>query len=226
MKLQQSDILYEDNHLIAINKMAGIPSQGDESGDTSCFEMVKNYIREKYNKPGEIYLGLLHRIDRPVSGVLLMGKTSKATSRMNKLFLDREITKIYHATIELLPEKHDGTLVHYLIKDQDANKSKAYNKEVKYSKKAELSYSLLGHLGRSSLLEIKPKTGRHHQIRVQLAKLNMHIIGDVKYGASKGNSDRSICLHAQSLEFIHPVKKEKITIKAPYPQTQAWEIFE
>lgn len=226
MKLQEKDILYEDNHLIAINKEAGIPSQGDESGDTSCFEMVKNYIREKYNKPGEIYLGLLHRIDRPVSGVLLMGKTSKATSRMNKLFADREITKIYHATLETLPEKHEATLTHYLVKDPIANRSKAHNKEVQHSKKAVLSYSLLGHLGRSSLLEIKPETGRHHQIRCQLAKLKLYIIGDVKYGASKGNADRSICLHANSLEFIHPVKKEKITIKAPYPKTQAWEIFD
>ena len=226
MKLQKQDILYEDNHLIAINKMAGVPSQGDESGDMSAFEMVKSYIRDKYNKPGEIYLGLLHRIDRPVSGVLILGKTSKATARMNKLFLERNITKIYHATIEALPEKHEATLVHYLIKDQKTNKSKATNKEVKYSKKAELSYSLLGHLGRSSLLEIKPKTGRHHQIRVQLAKMDMHIIGDVKYGASKANGDKSICLHAHTLEFIHPVKKEKTTIIAPYPKTQAWEIFD
>lgn len=226
MKLNEKDILYEDNHLIAINKAAGIPSQSDESGDTSCFDMVKNYIRVKYNKPGEIYLGLLHRIDRPVSGILLLGKTSKASSRMSKLFADREVKKTYHATIESLPEKHEATLVHYLLKDQTANKSKAFNHEVKYSKKAALSYSLLGHLGKSSLLEIVPKTGRHHQIRCQLAKIKLHIIGDVKYGASKGNSDRSICLHAQKLEFIHPVKKEKVVITAPYPKTQAWEIFE
>lgn len=225
MKLTQKDILYEDNHLIAINKPACILSQGDSSGDISVFEMVKEYIREKYNKPGEIYLGLLHRLDRPVSGVILMGKTSKATSRMNKVFQERKVSKVYHAMTESIPEDHEKTLVHYLLKDSSTNKSKAFNHEIKNAKRAELSYSLLGHLGKSSLLEIHPKTGRHHQIRCQLAKIKCHIKGDVKYGANRPNKDKSIALHSKSLSFEHPVKKEPITITAPYPESQMWEIF-
>jgi 23S rRNA pseudouridine1911/1915/1917 synthase len=225
MKLSEKDILYEDNHLIAVNKPACVLSQGDSSGDISVFQMVKDYIRDKYNKPGEIYLGLLHRLDRPVSGVILFGKTSKATSRMNKAFQDRKVTKVYHAITESIPEEHDRVLTHWLLKDASTNKSKAFNHEVKRSKKAELKYSLMGHLGKSSLLEIHPKTGRHHQIRCQLAKIQSHIKGDVKYGANRANKDKSICLHSWSLSFEHPVKKEPLTIKAPYPKTQVWEIF-
>lgn len=221
-----ADILFEDNHLIAINKPCGVPVQPDESGDPSVLDLVKEYIKKKYNKPGEVYLGLIHRLDRPVSGVVVMAKTSKALSRMNEVFRDRDIKKTYWALTKNKPEKDQDTLVHYLIKDHEKNSSKAFNKEKNGTKKAVLDYEFKGRVGEKYLLEITLHSGRHHQIRVQLAKVGLEIIGDWRYGYKRPNKDRSICLHARKLEFMHPVKKELVLIEAAIPSPSPfWQDF-
>jgi 23S rRNA pseudouridine1911/1915/1917 synthase len=218
----KNQILYEDNHLIAVNKLARDIVQKDSSGDESLLDKVKEYIKIKYSKPGEVFLGVIHRIDRPVGGVVIFAKTSKALKRMNKLFQDKEIEKTYWTVIERKPPLEEDYLINWLKKNQEKNKSRAYAKEVKGSKYAELKYSLLGRSKNYYYLEIYPKTGRHHQIRVQLSFINCNIKGDVKYGAKRTNRDGSIHLFARSISFMHPIKNENILIKASPPKDPLW----
>ena len=215
-------VLYEDNHLIAVKKNAGDIVQSDQTGDKTLAEEVKSYIKRKYKKPGEVFLGIIHRLDRPVGGVVVFARTSKALSRMNALFREKKMAKTYWAIVEEKPPFENGELVNWLKKNQEKNRSRAYDSEVKESKKAELTYRLLGRSRHYYYLEIQPKTGRHHQIRIQLAHLGCKIKGDVKYGAKRTNKDGSIHLFARSLSFTHPVKKEKIIIRANPPIDPLW----
>ena len=219
------EILYEDNHLLIVNKPAGVLSQGDDTGDESILDLGKAYIKKKYNKPGAVFLGLPHRLDRPTSGIVVMAKTSKALERLNKMFAKAEIKKTYWAVVDNPPPKESDTLTHYLLKDSITNKSKAYNKPVKKAKEASLTYTLIGASRTYYLLEILLHTGRHHQIRAQLAKIGLHIKGDLKYGAKRSNDNGSIHLHARKIEFIHPVRKEQMTILAQPPHDQVWDNF-
>lgn len=223
-------VIHEDNHLIAVYKPAGVLVQGDITGDKTLADWVKRYIKDRYNKPGDVFLGIIHRIDRPVSGVVVFARTSKALSRMNEAFRERKVKKTYWAIIKGRPDHLEGKLVHYLTKDNTRNKAKAYQKlskrnQSQNAKKAELSYKTIGVLGDHTLLEVYPKTGRPHQIRVQLAAMNCIIKGDIKYGADVPNKDASIYLHCHSLSFVHPVKKEPVTISAPAPMLQMWREF-
>lgn len=221
-------VLYEDNHLIAINKPAGFLVHGDETGDESLDTIVKQYIKIQYNKPGDVFLGVIHRLDRPVSGVLLFARTSKALTRMNQLFKDREIEKTYWAVTLSQPSPMEGELVHYIRKDKEKNRAKAYDRPSRRSegaKRAELTYKMLGRIANYSLQEVNPKTGRPHQIRIQLSKNETVIRGDVKYGAPHPNRDGSINLHCRSLTFIHPVKKEPVRITAALPREEVWNMF-
>ena len=215
-------VLFEDNHLIAVKKNAGDIVQSDQTGDKTLAEEVKSYIKRKYKKPGEVFLGIIHRLDRPVGGVVVFARTSKALSRMNALFREKKMAKTYWAIVEEKPPFENGELVNWLKKNQEKNRSRAYDVEVKDSKKAELTYRLLGRSRHYYYLEINPKTGRHHQIRIQLAHLGCKIKGDVKYGAKRTNKDGSIHLFARSLAFTHPVKKEKIIIRANPPIDPLW----
>ena len=209
------DVLYEDNHVIGINKRVGDIVQGDKTGDISLSEHLKAYLKKKYNKPGEAYLGVVHRLDRPTTGVVLFAKTSKALSRLNAMFADKaQVQKTYWALVDAMPPATEGTLTHWLVRNEKQNKSVAYNKEVQQSKKAVLHYKLLKSFDHYHLLEIDLITGRHHQIRAQLAAIGLHIKGDLKYGAKRSNPDGGICLHAYKLTFEHPVKKEVISIEA------------
>lgn len=210
-------ILYEDNHLIAVNKRAGDIVQGDKTGDKPLSEVVKSYIAKKYHKPGAVYLGVIHRLDRPTSGVIVFAKTSKALSRMNKLFAQKETQKTYWAIVKNRPSEAQQRLTHFLKRNTKQNKSYAHIHEVPDSKKAILDYTLIKELDRYYLLEINLHTGRHHQIRAQLAALDCPIKGDLKYGFDRSNNDASIHLHAKQLTFIHPVKKVEICIEAPLP---------
>jgi len=219
------EILFEDNHLIAVNKKPSEIVQGDKTGDEPLSEKVKQYIREKYNKLGEAYLGVAHRIDRPVSGVVIFAKTSKALSRLNEMFRDKEVKKTYWAVVKNKPNPESGHLVHYLKKNEQKNMSRAYDKEIEGSLKSELDYKILFSSDNYHLLELNPQTGRHHQIRVQLSAIACPIKGDVKYGFKRGNDDASIHLHARQTEFIHPVKKESITIIANPPDEVLWNFF-
>jgi len=219
-------ILYEDNHLIAVNKKASDLSQGDSSGDEPLDARIKRYLAVKYNKPGEVFLGVVHRLDRPVSGVVLYARTSKALARMNEIFRTREVRKIYWAVVSEKPPQAEGRLENYLRKNEKQNKSFVYNEPSEGTRRAELTYKLAGVSERYYLLEIELHTGRHHQIRAQLAAAGMPVKGDLKYGAKRSNPDGSISLHARSLQFIHPVKKEEILIIAPLPQTGIWKLFE
>jgi 23S rRNA pseudouridine1911/1915/1917 synthase len=221
-------IIYEDNHLIAVNKPAGWLVQGDETGDIPVSEYVKEYIKKRYNKPGDVFLGIIHRLDRPVSGVVLFARTSKALTRMNKLFQDRMVEKRYVAVVEKRPEELEGKLVHYLSKDKDRNVTRAFeSKRYKSAKRAELDYKYLGGLADHHLLQVNPTTGRSHQIRVQLSKMGTVIRGDKKYGAAHFNTDRgTIHLHSYQLSFIHPVKKEPVLIEADLPEKdQVWQMY-
>jgi len=220
-----SFVLYEDNHLLAINKSAGVLVQGDETGDEPLVETCKKYIKEKYNKPGEVFLGVVHRLDRPVSGVVVFARTSKALERMNELFRDRQTKKIYWAVVKNKPKEESGTLVHWLVKNEKNNKVTAFAKENKDGQRSELNYKLLKQQSGFYLLEVNPITGRPHQIRVQLASMGCVIVGDVKYGYESPNADKSICLHARQLTFVHPVKKETISIEAPLPRNEVWKLF-
>ena len=215
------EVLYEDNHLIAINKKSGDIVQGDKTGDTPLSDFVKAYIKKKYKKPGEVFLGTIHRLDRPTSGIVLYAKTSKALSRMNEQFRNKKVKKIYWAVVDKPTPNNSGTLENYLQKNQKQNKS--YVTKGENGKHAILDYNLLKKLDTFYHLEIKPKTGRHHQIRVQLANIGCIIKGDLKYGAKRSNKNASIHLLAQKLEFTHPVKKESITIIAPAPKDSVWE---
>ena len=218
------NVLHEDNHLLAINKPAGALVQGDETGDEPLVETCKEYIKKKYNKPGEVFLGVIHRLDRPVSGVVVFARTSKALERMNELFRDRQTKKIYWAIVKNEP-KESGTLIHWLVKNEKNNKVTAFAKENKDGQRSELSYQLLKEKSGYYLLEVNPVTGRPHQIRVQLASMNCSIVGDIKYGYDSPNADKSICLHARQLTFVHPVKKETISIEAPLPRHEVWNLF-
>ena len=226
MPITEADILYEDNHLIAINKRAGDIVQVDETGDEPLDEKVKKYIAAKYNKPNGAFLGVVHRLDRPVSGVILFAKTSKALERMNAIFKNREVRKTYFAVVRNKPATLAGNLVHWLIKNPQKNVVTAYNKEVVGSQRSELDYKLIGEVGGFYLLQVNPLTGRSHQIRVQLSTMDCPIVGDNKYGYPRGSRKGSICLHARQLEFIHPVQKEPIKIFATLPVDGFWERFE
>lgn len=209
------DVLYEDNHVIGINKRVGDIVQGDKTGDIPLSEHLKAYLKKKYNKSGEAYLGVVHRLDRPTTGVVLFAKTSKALSRLNAMFADKaQVQKTYWALVDAMPPATEGTLTHWLVRNEKQNKSVAHNKEVQQSKKAVLHYKLLKSFDHYHLLEIDLITGRHHQIRAQLAAIGLHIKGDLKYGAKRSNPDGGICLHAYKLTFEHPVKKEIISIEA------------
>ncbi|MGB1247292.1 MAG: RluA family pseudouridine synthase [Chitinophagales bacterium] len=220
MKLE---ILYEDNHILAVNKPSGTLVQGDKTGDIPIVEHGKAYIKKKYNKPGAVYLGIPHRIDRPVSGVLLLAKTSKALERLNKQFREKEIQKTYWAVVKEMPSKKEDTLTHYLIKNQQKNRSRATEKMMKGALLSELSYKMVARSNAYFLLEVYPKTGRHHQIRVQLSTIGCPIKGDIKYGFKRPNADKSIHLHARKISFIHPVKKEPVEIIAPVPNETVWQ---
>lgn len=213
--LPNIDVLYEDNHLIAINKKSGDIVQGDKTGDQPLNEIVKEYIKIKYNKTGEVYLGTPHRIDRPTSGIVIFTKTSKALTRLNKMFQDKDIQKTYWAIVKNKPQKTKDHLTHYLKKNQQKNKSIAHHQETEGAKKSDLTYEVIHEFNNFYLLNIKPLTGRHHQIRIQLSTIGLPIRGDLKYGYSRSNPDASISLHARKIEFIHPTKKEPITIIAP-----------
>jgi len=217
------EILYEDNHLIAVNKRPSDIVQGDKTGDVPLGEHIKKYLKEKYRKPGEVFLGVIHRLDRPVSGVVLFARTSKALARMNEQFRTREVQKTYWAVVKDRPEKTQDTLVHYLKKNEAQNKSYASKEEKPGSQRCELEYRVLASSENYHLLEVLPHTGRHHQIRVQLSAIGSPIKGDLKYGARRSNPDGSIHLHARRLEFMHPVKDEKIAITADPPQEPLWQ---
>lgn len=219
------EVLHEDNHLLAVNKAAGVLVQGDETGDVPLVDLCKKYIKEKYNKPGEVFLGVVHRLDRPVSGVVVLARTSKALERMNELFRDRQTKKIYWAIVKNKPKEESGTLIHWLVKNEKTNKVTAFAKENKDGQRSELNYKLVKQQSGFYLLEVNPITGRPHQIRVQLASMGCTIVGDLKYGYEKANGDKSICLHARRLTFIHPVKKETISIEAPLPNNEVWNLF-
>jgi 23S rRNA pseudouridine1911/1915/1917 synthase len=215
-------ILHEDNHIIAINKRVGDIVQGDKTGDKPLSEVVKEYIKEKYNKPGEVFLGVVHRLDRPTTGIVVFARTSKALTRLNELFSNRETQKTYWAIVKNKPEKEQDTLVHFLKRNEKNNTSKAHLKEVEASKKAILDYTLLKQLDNYSALEINLHTGRHHQIRAQLAAIGSPIKGDLKYGFERSNTDGGIHLHARKLNFIHPVTKVTIELIAPTPNDKIW----
>lgn len=215
-------VLFEDNHIIVVNKRPGDIVQGDKTGDMPLSEVVKEYIKIKYNKPGNVYLGVVHRLDRPTSGIVLFAKTSKALPRLNKLFADKAAKKTYWAIVKTIPEKTADTLVHWLKRNPKQNKSYAHKNEVPDSKNAILEYRLIKKLDRYALLEIDLKTGRHHQIRSQLSGIGSPIKGDLKYGFDRNNPNGSIHLHARRLSFMHPVKKEPVTIEAPPPNDSLW----
>ena len=216
-------ILYEDNHIIVINKRAGDIVQGDKTGDKPLSDVVKEYLKDKYNKPGNVYLGVVHRLDRPTTGIVVFARTSKALSRLNKMFANKEVVKTYWVVVENKPNKSQDTLTHWLKKNPKNNKSSAYTEEIKNSKKAILHYALKASLDNYHLLEVKLETGRHHQIRCQLSKLGCIIKGDLKYGAKRSNKDASIHLHARYISFKHPVSQEEINITAPTPSDAIWD---
>ena len=219
-------VVYEDNHIVVVNKTSSEIVQGDKTGDTPLSEMVKQYLKEKYNKPGNVFIGVTHRLDRPVSGLVVFAKTSKALPRLNEMFRNGDVKKTYWAIVKECPKETEGELVHYLVRNEKQNKSYAYDKEVKNSKKAVLHYKLIGHSQNYYLLEVDLKTGRHHQIRCQLAKMGCPIKGDLKYGSPRSNPDGSICLHARTVQFVHPVSKEMIRLTAPVPEGNLWNGFE
>ncbi len=216
-------VLYEDNHIIVVNKRPGDIVQGDKTGDKPLSEVVKEYIAEKYNKPGNVYLGVVHRLDRPTSGIVVFARTSKALPRLNKLFANKEAQKTYWAVVKNKPPKEGEMLTHWLKRNPKQNKSYAHIKEVPDSKKAILEYQILKALDNYYLLEVLLHTGRHHQIRSQLSFIGSVIKGDLKYGADRSNKDGSIHLHARKLTFVHPVKKEPLTIIAPPPSDPIWD---
>lgn len=220
------DILFEDNHLLVVNKPAGLLVHGDETGDKTLADLAKAYIREKYKKPGNVFIGVVHRLDRPVSGVVLLAKTSKALSRLNELFRSKKTIKTYWAVTSFKPVKEQGNLVHWLIKDSTKNVTKAYQQENSKGLRSELNYQLIAQRQGTYLLQVKPITGRPHQIRVQLASIKCVISGDLKYGAATPLPDRSIALHARILQFEHPTLKTIITVSAPLPKTEIWESYQ
>ena len=219
------NVIFEDNHLLVVNKSAGILVQGDKTGDKTLTDLCNTYIANKYNKPGAVFLHPVHRLDRPVSGVVVFARTSKALERMTALFRKREVHKVYWALVKRKPREETGKLTHWLVKNPEKNVTTAYDKEVPESKKSEMTYKRLGKLNDHWLLELRPVTGRPHQLRVQLASMDCPIRGDVKYGFPKPNPDASINLHAFHLVFIHPIKKEKLFLRAALPEEPFWEQF-
>lgn len=215
-------VIYEDNHIIIVNKRAGDIVQGDKTGDEPLSEIVKSYIKDKYNKPGNVYLGVVHRLDRPTTGIVMFSKTSKALPRLNKIFADKQAKKIYWALVKQQPPKTEDTLIHWLKKNPKNNKSTAHIKEIPESKKAILHYKILKKLDNYVLLEVELETGRHHQIRSQLSSIGCSIKGDLKYGFDRSNPDGSIHLHARGLYFKHPVSNEEILVEAPLPDDPLW----
>lgn len=219
------EVIYEDNHLIAVNKQNNELVQGDKTGDVSLDHKIKSYLKKKYHKPGAVFLGVIHRIDRPVSGIVLFARTSKALSRMNKLFNEKSVKKTYWAIVKNKPPQREAFLVHYLVRNPAKNKSFAYDAPKKDSKKAEMTYRLLGASASFYLLEIELITGRHHQIRTQLYKTGCPIRGDLKYGYPRSNKQGGISLHARKLEFQHPVTGERVVLVAPCPPDDIWDKF-
>jgi 23S rRNA pseudouridine1911/1915/1917 synthase len=219
------EVIYEDNHIIIVNKQSGEIVQGDKTGDRPLSDIVKDYIKEKYQKPGAVFLGVVHRLDRPVSGLVVFARTSKALTRLNKMFAEGEVHKTYWALVKNAPQKTEDTLTHWLVRNEKQNKSYAYATEKPNAKKAILKYRLIGKSDNYSLLEVQLMTGRHHQIRCQLAAMGCPIKGDLKYGAPRSNPDGSISLQSHRVEFIHPVSKERITVEAPLPDDPLWQAF-
>jgi len=219
-------VLYEDNHLIVVNKTCSEIVQGDKTGDKPLSEIIKELLKEKYNKPGNVFAGVIHRVDRPVSGIVVFAKTSKALERMNAIFRQGEVKKTYWAIVKKLPPQTEGELIHYLVRNERQNKSYAYDSEQPNSQKSIMSYKLIAKSENYFLLEIDLITGRHHQIRCQLAKIGCPVKGDLKYGFDRSNRDGGICLHARTINFIHPVTKEPIGISAPVPNDNLWKEFE
>jgi 23S rRNA pseudouridine1911/1915/1917 synthase len=219
------EVVYEDNHIIIVNKKSGEIVQGDKTGDRPLSDIVKDYIKEKYAKPGAVFLGVVHRLDRPVSGLVVFARTSKALSRLNKMFAEGEVHKTYWAITKNAPSDSEGTLTHWLVRNEKQNKSYAYDHEKPNAKKAILKYRVLSHSDNYSLLEVNLMTGRHHQIRCQLAAMGCPIKGDLKYGAPRSNPDGSISLMSRRVEFVHPVSKETIIAEAPLPDDKLWRAF-
>ena len=216
-------VIYEDNHIIIVNKQSGEIVQGDKTGDRPLSDIVKDYIKEKYAKPGAVFLGVVHRLDRPVSGLVVFARTSKALSRLNKIFAEGEVHKTCWAIVKNTPREPEGTLTHWLVRNEKQNKSYAYDKERPNAKKAILKYKVIGHSDNYTLLEVQLMTGRHHQIRCQLAAMGCPIKGDLKYGAPRSNPDGSISLMSRRVEFIHPVSKDLIVAEAPLPDDPLWQ---
>jgi 23S rRNA pseudouridine1911/1915/1917 synthase len=220
-----AEILYEDNHIIAVYKRSSDLVQGDKTGDSSLDNEVKRYIEEKYKKPGKAFLGVVHRLDRPVSGVLLFARTSKALERLNEMFSTRQVKKTYFAIVKERPPEDEATITHFLKKNEVQNKSYVYDTQVKGSKEASLTYRLKARSDRYYLIEVDLHSGRHHQIRAQMAAIGCPVKGDLKYGFPRSNEDGSISLFARKLEFMHPVKKEPLTITAHFPEGDIWSVF-
>ena len=218
-------VIYEDNHIIIVSKATGEIVQGDKTGDIPLSDTVKQYIKEKYQKPGNVFLGVVHRLDRPVSGLVVFAKTSKALARLNEMFRVGDVHKTYWAIVKNRPAVEEDTLTHWIVRNEKQNKSYAYDKEVKNSKKAVLHYRLIASSTNYHLIEVRLFTGRHHQIRCQLAKIGCPIKGDLKYGAPRSNPDGSISLLSRHVEFVHPVSKEPISCDAPLPETDIWRSF-
>lgn len=219
------NVLYEDNHIIVVNKQSGEIVQGDKTGDVPLSDIVKDYIKVKYQKPGNVFLGVVHRLDRPVQGCVVFARTSKALSRLNEMFRTNDVHKTYWALTKNCPKQMEGTLEHWLVRNEKQNKSYAYDSERPNAKKAVLKYKVIGHSDRYTLIEVNLMTGRHHQIRCQLAKMGCPIKGDLKYGAERSNPDGSISLVSRKVEFVHPVSKEMITVTAPLPEDNVWRCF-
>ena len=218
-------VLYEDNHIVIVNKAPGEIVQGDRTGDVPLSELVARYLKEKYAKPGRVFVGVTHRLDRPVSGVVVFAKTSKALARLNRMFGEGTIHKTYWAVTTSTPDPEEAELTHYLTRNTEQNKSYAYDRERPHSQRAELHYRLIGRSTSFSLLEVELKTGRHHQIRCQLAHIGCPIKGDLKYGAPRSNADGSISLHARRIRFVHPVSQRLIDVTAPAPDGAPWSYF-
>lgn len=225
METYPFQVLYEDNHLLIVNKPAGMLSQGDITGDATLGDYAKNYLKEKYEKQGEVFLGVPHRLDRPVSGAIILARTSKALERMAAMFREKEVQKVYWAIVRNKPQRNHGKLTHWLVKDENRNFVTAYNSPKDNSQRAELSYRTLGELNEHYLLEVSPLTGRPHQIRVQLAAMGCPIRGDIKYGYSKPNADGNINLHSRRIYFLHPVRKTPVICVAGVPVQEFWEQF-
>ena len=220
------DVIYEDNHIIVVNKTSSEIVQGDKTGDIPLSESLKLWLKEKYGKPGNVFIGVAHRLDRPVSGIVVFAQTSKALTRLNNMFRDGEVKKTYWAIVKSCPKEKEATLTHYLIRNEKQNKSIAYESMKPKSKEATLSYKVIAQSNNYYLLEVDLKTGRHHQIRCQLAKIGSPIKGDLKYGFNRSNPDGGISLHARCISFIHPVSKKIINITAPVPENNLWKTFE